>query len=1043
MKLSDYRKLTWPALLVCIALVFSLNGVVQFAQTTVQTGERTGYINDFAGVIDDTTRTKLSAILENVKQKSGIDFAVVTVRSTEGRDISDFLRRLSRDWNVGARNSEKSLLLVLAVDEKDSLAQFSRSAQLSLPEGILAEMHQRMRPSISAGNFSQGLDSGIQTFVASLAGHMALNATDFESVPVAAVVTPSATPEPTAAPTPDSSDPATREIIARATRPRTRTVSGSTAVREPAPARRVPTTESTVDDAADAEKVEVTLSRPLEERITQLNAFLTSHPTSKSRTRATEILVSAHAALGDEKLKRGESGEGVAQFMQAISLAPVSASDKLYTGVISQIPFNLYIRGEREAAAKAAQEIEAKYSTDAKRLLGVAAFYIGTEQGAEAARIAKRAIALAPDSAEAHQALGLALHISLRLDDAVAEYKRTLDLNPNSKGARRALADLHRAFGRADEAAALYREHLAAEPADKSARAGLVLALLDLGKTDEAKTELDSALAADPRNLPLLSGVAYWYAAHNDPDKAIEFGNRAFDVEPRYTWLQIALSRGLLAQRNPMEAERRIRFAQQHGRFSTLDYELASTLVASGLFDEAADVLARTFTIKDGKIETRLAGHVPASATTFAELLAPERRASIFQSVAADTEANAKIVRSLLVFTTLMNPDLNRGRIDEDAAIAAAKQFAAGDDAARVYRQLYAASRLLQRGIGDRTAFNLAESARDSANDGLTVPALTVAVQADEYREIRANAIAQGGTPDIPEAPRNVLANLLRGRIEDISGWARLNEDKIDEAVDHLQRAVNILPEGTPSWRATLWRLGSALERQDKKEAALANYIRSYNAGPPDPTRRSVIERLYRAVNGSLDGLEERLGVAAVPAPTTETTATAQPTPMETPADTAAATTPPAEPTPSPVSVDPGPTNQPSPAPAVTPTPDSTPVPTPTPEAPVSSPRLSESPVETLNKPRPTVVMIRGRVLDNTNAPLANVVVVLISPQGSVLAATTDANGNYEFTVAPSSSSYRLIPSKDGFTFEPVDKVVAKANEDQKDLNFVAVPVKP
>ena len=69
-----------------------------------------------------------------------------------------------------------------------------------------------------------------------------------------------------------------------------------------------------------------------------------------------------------------------------------------------------------------------------------------------------------------------------------------------------------------------------------------------------------------------------------------------------------------------------------------------------------------------------------------------------------------------------------------------------------------------------------------SADAGLTVPALTLAVQADEFRAIRARAIAAGGTPDIPEAPRNVLSNLLRGRIEDTSGWALFNQDKLDEA---------------------------------------------------------------------------------------------------------------------------------------------------------------------------------------------------------------------------------------------------------------------
>ena len=41
---------------------------------------------------------------------------------------------------------------------------------------------------------------------------------------------------------------------------------------------------------------------------------------------------------------------------------------------------------------------------------------------------------------------------------------------------------------------------------------------------------------------------------------------------------------------------------------------------------------------------------------------------------------------------------------------------------------------------------------------------------------------------------------------------------------------------------------------------ALLYYIKSYVSGPPDPARRSVIETVYKKVNGTLDGLEDKIG---------------------------------------------------------------------------------------------------------------------------------------------------------------------------------------
>jgi hypothetical protein len=99
------------------------------------------------------------------------------------------------------------------------------------------------------------------------------------------------------------------------------------------------------------------------------------------------------------------------------------------------------------------------------------------------------------------------------------------------------------------------------------------------------------------------------------------------------------------------------------------------------------------------------------------------------------------------------------------------------------------------------------------------------------------------------------------------------------------------------------------------------------------------------------------------------------------------------------------------------------------------------APMEIATKPRSTIT-IAGRAKDAGGNPITNVVVVLISPQGTVLASTTDDQGNYSFTVAPSSltRSYRIIPSKDGLTFDPLDRVLPIVSDDVKEVDFVGTP---
>lgn len=1030
------------------------------------------HVSDHSGIVDNQTRTRLEGVLERLKEKSKIDFYVAVVDTTDGIDVSEYSQRLAREWNIGSKASRsKSLLLVISAASKTSFTQFARAVQTDLPDGVLGEMSYRMSGPLGEGRFTEAVEVGVYAFLNALAEKMGFNVAELDRPAITAegstqvtaegsqpvlisatdvpksrprvvkVAEPVATPpeetprsEPTPAesPAPDpapSETPKAETTPAEVTKteetiepPKTETLNTKTPTRR-TPAKATPTArrltpaEQEELDADESEEVELTLTLPLAKRAVALKEWLDTHPNSKSRARATELLISTHAGLGDQKLKEGDSAGGIQQLMQAIDEADLTVTDQLFSGVIAQIPTNLYVRGERDAAFKAAQSVEAKYGNDAKRLLAMASFYLNVERGAEVVRIAETAVKLAPDMAEAHRILALGLHISLRIDEAAAEYKRTLELDPGSKVARGSLADLYRASGKAEEALALYNEQLTADPKDRAARAGKVIALFELNRADEANRELDAALLDEPRNLQLLAGTAYWLTAHENSEKALDLARQAVAIEPRYTWAQIALTRSLLATNRPLDAERAMRYARQYGKFPTLNYELASVLSSMGLYEEAVEVLRESFTIKGDQIQTYLAGQLQASDTGFLELLAPERRASIYQKTGADSATNAKALKALLTFNTAVTAE----KIDESVAVAAAREFASGTDNMRAFRQLYAASRLLRYGVGMETVLVLAEEARKASEEALAVPSLTMAVQADEFRDLRARAISSGNVPDVAEAPHSVLTNILKGRIDDLSGWALFNQQKYLDATTHLKKAAETLPAGTPSWRTALWHLGAALEQTDQKEQALDYYIKSYVAGEPDTVRRSVIEQLYRKINGSLDGLDQRISSGGFSTGATETPATT--TPAET--STSATTEPAAVPTPSP---------------ETSPSPEATPVetPKPEPEKPESTQLSEEEALKAASRTRSTV-KITGRIVDADKIGLANVTLVLISPTGMVLTSTTDNEGNYSFTVAAPSSkkTYRIIPSKDGYTFAPLDKAFAGLLDDQADINFV------
>ena len=76
--------------------------------------------------------------------------------------------------------------------------------------------------------------------------------------------------------------------------------------------------------------------------------------------------------------------------------------------------------------------------------------------------------------------------------------------------------------------------------------------------------------------------------------------------------------------------------------------------------------------------------------------------------------------------------------------------------------------------------------------------------------------------------------------------------------------------------------------------------------------------------------------------------------------------------------------------------------------------------------------------MDADKLGLANATVALFTPSGNVIATTTDIDGNFSFTTVPSQKTYRIVPSKEGYTFAPVDRIFAGLFDDQKNVQFVA-----
>ncbi|HYK09724.1 MAG TPA: TPM domain-containing protein [Gemmatimonadales bacterium] len=64
-----------------------------------------GYVSDFAGVLDSASIQKMTAVIEDLKSKTGGEIAVVTLPDLQGREAGDVALEIGRQWGVGQKGN--------------------------------------------------------------------------------------------------------------------------------------------------------------------------------------------------------------------------------------------------------------------------------------------------------------------------------------------------------------------------------------------------------------------------------------------------------------------------------------------------------------------------------------------------------------------------------------------------------------------------------------------------------------------------------------------------------------------------------------------------------------------------------------------------------------------------------------------------------------------------------------------------------------------------------------------------------------------------
>ncbi len=137
-----------------------------------------GYVNDFASVLNQSTKNKLNRLLVELKQKTGVEFTVVTIKGTGGEDIFDYSMELFQKWGIGQKGKDNGILFLIDVKNHKLRINTGYGVEGILPDGLLGRIRDRyIIPYFKKGDYNGGILNGSMA-VASIvakANHVKLN----------------------------------------------------------------------------------------------------------------------------------------------------------------------------------------------------------------------------------------------------------------------------------------------------------------------------------------------------------------------------------------------------------------------------------------------------------------------------------------------------------------------------------------------------------------------------------------------------------------------------------------------------------------------------------------------------------------------------------------------------------------------------------------------------------------------------------------------------------------------------------------------------
>jgi len=169
-----------PAMIITLLVI---PAVIASGQAAADLQMPRHYVEDYANVVNASHERSLNGILQELEQKTGAQYIILTVDTTGGLPIEQFAIEQVEKWKLGQKGKDNGMLFVLAKNDRKWRFEVGYGLEGFITDQLCGRVGRDVLvPYLRKGNYSEGIYQANLRIVQKIAGESGVALTGMPKV---------------------------------------------------------------------------------------------------------------------------------------------------------------------------------------------------------------------------------------------------------------------------------------------------------------------------------------------------------------------------------------------------------------------------------------------------------------------------------------------------------------------------------------------------------------------------------------------------------------------------------------------------------------------------------------------------------------------------------------------------------------------------------------------------------------------------------------------------------------------------------------------